>query len=292
SYTFAIQNTGTSALANVALTDPMPGLQGLAIDWTTSSDSATPAGTLSPNETVIGRASYTLTQADVNAGGVTNPNARVTASNPNGAQVAAASQATYTVPANPVIALTKTGALAAGSTGRAGDTVTYTFQATNQGNVTLANVAISDPMPGLSAISYRWPTATPNVLQPGQTVTATATMQLTQAQVNAGTIPNTATVTGTPPSGPAVTRTADATVTVASAPALTVRKVGTVTGSGAAGDRVTYAIDVTNSGNVTLSGVGVSDPGVETLTPPAGFSGTLQPGQTVRWTGSHVITQQ
>ncbi|QCR18322.1 DUF7507 domain-containing protein [Agrococcus sp. SGAir0287] len=291
SYTFAIQNTGTSPLTSVALTDPMPGLQGLAIDWTTSSDPATPAGTLSPGETVIGRASYTLTQANVNAGSVTNPNARVTGSNPNGAQVAATSQATYTVPANPVITLSKTAALAAGATGRAGDTVTYTFQATNQGNVTLTNVAISDPMPGLGALTYRWPTGTPNVLQPGQTVTATATMQLTQAQVNAGSVSNTATITGTPPSGPAVTRTADATLTVTAAPSLTVRKVGTVTGSGAAGDQITYAIDVTNSGNVTLTGVTVSDPGVETLTPPAGFSGTLQPGQTVRWTGSHVITQ-
>ena len=51
----------------------------------------------------------------------------------------------------------------------AGDTVTYTFTGKNTGTVTLHNVGVTDPLPGLSAVSCT-PTAptrtTPIVVTP------------------------------------------------------------------------------------------------------------------------------
>ncbi|MBK0296264.1 DUF11 domain-containing protein, partial [Bacillus sp. S34] len=89
-----------------------------------------------------------------------------------------------------------------GYTGRAGDTLAYTFRATNSGNQTLTGVTISDPHAGLGTLTYTWSGAAGR-LAPGQSVTATASYTVTQADVDAGAITNTATVTGTTPAPPA-----------------------------------------------------------------------------------------
>ncbi|MBK0296552.1 DUF11 domain-containing protein, partial [Bacillus sp. S34] len=71
----------------------------------------------------------------------------------------------------------------------AGDTVNWTFTVTNAGNRTLTGVTIADPLAGISAITYgSWASGTTGKLAPGQSVTATATSTLTQAQVDAGTL--------------------------------------------------------------------------------------------------------
>ncbi|MBK0296475.1 DUF11 domain-containing protein, partial [Bacillus sp. S34] len=90
-----------------------------------------------------------------------------------------------TVPATPGIAVSKTGALASGATGRAGDTVNYTFTVRNSGNTTLTGVTVADPLTGLSAITYAWP-GTAGRLTPGQSASGTATYKLTQKDVDAG----------------------------------------------------------------------------------------------------------
>ncbi|MFW0776071.1 DUF7507 domain-containing protein, partial [Paenarthrobacter nitroguajacolicus] len=82
-----------------------------------------------------------------------------------------------------------------------GDQIIYTFTAKNTGNVKLTGVAINDPLTGLSALAYTWP-GTAGELLPGQTVTATATYSITQADIDAGHVANSATTTGTPPIGP------------------------------------------------------------------------------------------
>ncbi|MFW0776067.1 DUF7507 domain-containing protein, partial [Paenarthrobacter nitroguajacolicus] len=87
---------------------------------------------------------------------------------------------------------------------KVGDVITYAFSAKNTGNVTLKNVSITDPLVGLSALVYTWP-GVPGELLPGQTVTAAATYAITQADIDAGHVANSATTTGTPPTGPPVT---------------------------------------------------------------------------------------
>ena len=76
----------------------------------------------------------------------------------------------------------------------AGDTIDYSFVVTNTGNVTLDPVAIDDPKVGVV-------TCPASSLAPGGSTTCTATYTLTQADVDAGHVANTATAGGTPPFG-------------------------------------------------------------------------------------------
>ena len=63
---------------------------------------------------------------------------------------------------------------------KAGQTVTYTITVTNDGNVTLTDVAISDALAGVTV-----GTLSATTLAPGATATATATYEVTQADKNA-----------------------------------------------------------------------------------------------------------
>src|SRR5690606_2379404 len=130
-------------------------------------------------------ATYTLTQADVDAGGVDNT-ATATGVPPSGEPPVEESTTTVPLDPAPAIELVKSGALATDATGSAGDAMEYAFTVTNTGNVTLTDVAVSDELEGLSEIVYgEWPGAE-GTLAPGQSVTATATYDLTQADIDAG----------------------------------------------------------------------------------------------------------
>ena len=176
-----------------------------------------------------------------------------------------------------------------------GSTVTYSFSATNTGNVTLTQVALSDPLPGLSPLTYTWP-ATAGTLAPGQTVTATATYAIRQADVDAGSVTNTATASGRTPAGDTVTGASQTTrvSTVAAAPSSTTTKTAAVSGSAGVGDVITYTVRTTNSGNVTLTGMAISDPlpGLSAFayTWP-GTAGRLAPGQSVTAVATYTIRQ-
>jgi hypothetical protein len=78
----------------------------------------------------------------------------------------------------------------------------------------MTDVAVTDPLPGLSAITYGpWPEGTEGLLLSGESVTATATWTVTQASVTAGSVSNTAVVSGDPPTGTFTPRSSN-TVTI------------------------------------------------------------------------------
>src|SRR5690606_13040772 len=142
----------------------------------------TSTGTLLPGESVTGTATYTITQADVDAGSVAN-SATGTGTPPSGPPLTPPGGTTVPLSPSPSIGLEKTGVVTSGS-GVAGDTITYTFVATNTGNVTLTDVVITDPLTGLSALTFgSWPAAS-GVLLPGESVTATATYLVKQSDVD------------------------------------------------------------------------------------------------------------
>ena len=175
------------------------------------------------------------------------------------------------VPPYPSINLTKT------MTGNAdedvtgdvslGDTLTYTFSVTNDGNVNLDPVSVNDPMPGLSPISCG-----ATSMAPGTLMTCTATYTVTQGDVNAGWINNTATATGTPPTGDNVTDTDDEEVIVPQNPLIDVEKYVSIDGGETWLDDddpigpfficntdPQFKFVVTNTGNVDLTGISLTD---------------------------------
>ncbi|GAA2082039.1 DUF7507 domain-containing protein [Microbacterium hatanonis] len=277
-YAFTVTNTGAVQLRDVQLSDPKPGLSAITFGtWPGAT------GTLDPGQSVTAKATYTLTAADVTAGEVGNT-ATATGLPPAGSRVSDESPALVVLPDPvPAISLDKTGVLT-------GDTVAYTFVVTNTGTVPLSGVTLTDELPGLSAITFgTWPGAT-GALAPGQKVTATASYTLTQADRDRGDIANTATATGTPPTGPAVSDEDDVELPVPQAPGISLDKTGVLEG-----DSIRYSFVVTNTGNVTLTGVTLADelPGISAITFGTwpGATGALAPGQKVTATASYTLAQ-
>ncbi|TKR27341.1 hypothetical protein FA014_01060 [Cellulomonas hominis] len=87
----------------------------------------------------------------------------------------------------------------------------FGFEVTNTGNVTLTDVTITDALPGLTDLSVAWP-GQAGVLTPGQQATATAHYVLTQDDVDAGSVHNTATVNAITIGGTTVTDQDSATI--------------------------------------------------------------------------------
>jgi uncharacterized repeat protein (TIGR01451 family) len=152
-----------------------------------------PATTLAPGATTTCTATYTVTQVDVDAGHVANT-ATASANPPSGAAVTATDSTDTLLAPAPKITLDKQAGTPSGNT--AGSTILYRFVVTNTGNVTLTAIGVDDPTAG--AVSC--PTT---VLAPAATTTCTATYHLTQADVDAGHVANTATVSATRPPGAA-----------------------------------------------------------------------------------------
>ncbi len=276
-YTFIVTNTGNVTLTGVTVTDPMVGAV------------TCPAGPLAPGGSKTCTATYTLTQADVNAGSVVNT-ATTTGTPPTGPPVTDDDNTSTPVPRTATIALDKqAGAIndldANGPD--AGDTIAYTFLVTNTGNVTLDPISVTDPAVG--AVS-----CPPGALDPGDSTTCTATYVLSPADVDSGHFANTATATGTPPPGVTPPTADDDTDTpIAGAPAIDLDKqAGAINDLDAngpdAGDTIAYTFIVTNTGNVTLTGVTVTDPMVGAVTCPAG---PLAPGGSKTCTATYTLTQ-
>jgi uncharacterized repeat protein (TIGR01451 family) len=161
----------------------------------------------------------------------------------------------------------------------------YSYLVTNSGNVTLTSVGITDSLSGLSAVTC--PAIT---LAAGASLMCSATYTITAADLSAGQVTNTATDHGTPPgsltpvvSGPATT------VVLAEKPAITLVKSAKPAIFDRPGQVITYSYRVTNSGNVTLASVGITDrrPGLRALTCPAK---TLAAGATETCTARYVTT--
>jgi uncharacterized repeat protein (TIGR01451 family) len=282
-FTLRVRNTGNVTLTNINVTDAF-----------FDPDLACTIPTLAPgaaDNSCTG--SYTVTQADVDAGRITNT-ASISVTPPTGLSAIGPATATAVVPgptAAPSLNVTKTPSATALV---AGDTITYSFAVQNTGNVTLQNVAISDAGLGFSCTIAN--------LAPGATATScadttplTATRTMTQADVDAGGYENTASVTATSaaPGGAAVNDSDQVTVLgPTQAPSVTMTKTGTPQTFAAVGQVVSYDYVVTNTGNISLTApITVTDNLIPSVICPATPAAGIPPNGTLTCTGSYQITQ-
>ena len=286
-YDFAVTNTGNVSLTSLSIADSLAAPAGPALSVTC------PSAPLAPGGTASCTASYTVTQADVDNGSVNNQ-ATALAVAPSSATVTS-NESTASVPIAQAPALTLAKSVTPQTADEVGDRVDYTFAVTNSGDTTITDLAIDDtltaPAGPLSPISC--PVTT---LAPDQVTECTASYVLTQADVDHGSVDNSATASGTAPAGATVTsNTSTATVTVAAAPALSLTKSAAPTTVSAAGATLGYTFSVTNTGNVTLNSLAI----VDTFEAPAGpplapidcGSATLAPNESTTCTADYTVTQ-
>jgi uncharacterized repeat protein (TIGR01451 family) len=272
-YTFKVENQGNVTLANVNIVDNLAGaiVQGAAIP------SLAPLTFDDTNFT----ASYTITTADVVAGRVTNQ-ATAKGKPPIGADVsdlsdnAAPNQNNPTITAitpMPSIALIKTitSVIDVNTSGftDAGDTINYTFSIKNTGNLPLNNVFVTDAPLNVLGLPI-------TLLPAGNTdaTTFTASHVINAADITAGQYSNQAKVQGTTISNTVVSDDSDnnsylendpTVAYFASSPKIalvkTVASTTDTNGSGTldSGDVINYKLEVTNTGNVILNNITVTD---------------------------------
>jgi uncharacterized repeat protein (TIGR01451 family) len=261
SYSYVVTNTG-----NVTLAGPV----------TVTDDKATvscPAGGLAPGASTTCTASYTITQADLDGGSVTNhatAHANGTDSNPDQATVNALSPSlTVTKAANPVGPV------------NAGDKIGFDISVSNSSTAgTATNVQISDQLPaglnwsinpsisGLSISTGGLLSGNLGNLAPGANVIIH--VEATTSSANCGPVTNLS-ATATPGNGSAAS-SGSASVTV-NCPDVTVVKTAD-SATVKAGDTAAFTIVVSNIGSGTAKNATVSDQ------LPAGITWAINPAVT------------
>ncbi len=277
-FSYLVTNLGTATLDSVGVTDLL-GESVVCNDTLLVPDASTTCST-----------THSITQPEIDAGAVVSD---ATASGTDAAGVTVTSSDTESVPVehDPAITLEKSGTsdnavVAPADRTDVGDVIDYTFSVTNTGNVTLTAIAIDDPP--LAAV-----TCPPDDVAPGATVECTGSYGVTQGDIEAGSVYNEASASATPPVGDAVVTTADTTVDLVQVTSIDITKSTATVSYDTVGEVVTYELTLTNTGNVALSDVVVSDANADDgsieCTPAAPLS--LAPGSSATCTAEHTVTQ-
>ncbi|WP_169513972.1 DUF7507 domain-containing protein [Agromyces subbeticus] len=259
-YTFLVRNTGNAPLTDVTVDDSLvAGVTPEPVDLPVF------------GEQLFTSTPYVVTQADVDAGGVTNI-ATAIGLGPDEDPVVSEEDTEFvpTPPREPAITLDKQAELNdtnGNGVADLGETIDYTFTVENTGNVTVTDATIVDDL--VSGISASV------TLAPGETNVFTADPYVvTQADLNTGSVNNSAIADAVSPIGPVESNTDTTKVlTPVPDPLLTLEKSGEITidvnGNGLAdvGDTVHYFFVTHNEGTVDLTGVTINDPKVGTTTP-------------------------
>ena len=318
-YTFTLENTGNVSITNPTVSDPVCQSPVGDLSFTNgfdNGDTGAQAGVLDVAEEWVFSCTTALTQIQIDAGNVVNT-ANATGLDPAGVPISDESNSGN--PGDAGGAITNTPLVRTPSFTvlkstnsvpvNAGDTLTYDFVLNNTGNVTISAPVVSDvkcAVPaGVASLNAGDVNGDGN-LAPNETFIYSCTsIPVTQIEVDDANVPNSVTVTGTPPAGTAL-QPAIATVNtpVAPTPSLTVVKSASaptqlVGGSTSPGDIIPYSYVVLNTGNVTLTSIGINDagpsfngiPGGSTLGPVTCSPAILAPTTQSACSVNYVLTQ-
>ena len=164
-----------------------------------------------------------------------------------------------------------------------GDTLTYTATATNSGNVPLENVNVKDLLIDTNGTDCA-------TLALGAECTLTGAHTISQNDVDAGEVSNTATATADGASDKMVSQTTN----VVQVMELTLEKTSTESGFDQKADEIPYSYKAINSGTTTLKGtIGVTDDKMDSddITCPTVPTAGLAPSAALTCTATYTITQ-
>lgn len=186
-----------------------------------------------------------------------------------------------------------------------GENIDYTFTVANNGNTTLTGVILSDPLiTNLNCAPVTIPLAS---LAPAGSFICTGSYTLTQADINSGSVVNTANASGnyTNCQTNAAASAADqdsATIQLPVSRSIDIVKDGSfnagIDNLANPSELITYTITVTNTGNQTLNNVTVSDPLINgtlsclsSIATPVSLPTVLTPQDYITCTGTYPVTQ-
>ena len=279
-YKITAANDGNLTLKNVVVTDELTG-----DEWTIDS--------LAPGQSSEAfTASHKVTQKDILNGSVVNE-ATAAGKSPDPDKpdpgVEPGETEDPTVDPNGHLTVTKetTSTPENGAAYALGETITYKVTATNDGNLTLKNVVVTDELTG-----DKW---TIESLKPGESSEAfTAEYKVTEQDILKGSVLNVATAKGESPDpdkpDPGVDPGEKEDPTETQQPSLFIEKIAAPAPNGgyALGDTIPYTIKVVNNGNVTISDITVTDD----LTGNQWTIGSLEPNAEKSYSTEYVVTEK
>ena len=246
-YTITVTNTGNTILKDLTVRDDM-----LGIDKVISE--------IKINGTNVISAQYTVTQDDIDKGGVIKN--IVTVGDKE-------TERDVNVEQNPGYTAVKTADKEKVTT--AGEEIIYTITVTNTGNTTLKDIAVKDDMAGINTKI--------DTIEVGKSASVTGTYTVKQSDIDkGGKIHNVATVGDKSP---------EKDVPVEQNPGYTAVKTADKEKVTTAGEVITYTITVTNTGNTTLKDIAVKDDmaGINTKID------TIEVGKSASVTGTYTVKQ-
>ncbi|WP_442934204.1 DUF7507 domain-containing protein [Micromonospora sp. CPCC 205539] len=295
-YLFHVVNTGGRTLTSVNVTD----VQAPPSSNANLGPITCAATVLAPGAQTSCTATYTVTQADLDNDGVTDT-ATAHGTPPGGGGPIDSPPSTLTIPESGLVAsidIVKTSTTTAIST--VGQQVPYSFHVVNTGGFTLTGVTVTDVQTPPSSNTNLGPiTCATTTLAPGANTACTATYTVTQADLDFGSLNDSATAQGTPPGGRPPVQSPPATLTIPGGevvPAISVVKSSTTPAFATVGQQVPYRFLVVNTGGTTLSNVNVTD----VQAPPSSNANlgpitcpqtTLAPGASTTCTATYTVTQ-
>lgn len=280
-YKITATNDGNLTLTNVKVEDALTGNVG---------ENAFTIDILAPGEAQTFDVRYVVTENDVLEGKVIN-NATGTATDPTDPDesktpITPGEKEDPIETPNPSLAVVKT----SDKTGvvKLGETITYTITVTNNGNVTINDIEVTDELTGNTGDNA----FTIDRLAVGETKQFTATYTVTEDDILEGTIVNRATAIGKDPRNEEVTGDGEVRVDTEEKDShLTVSKETTSEPENgekyALGETINYLITVTNDGNLTLTNVKVTDE----LTGDEWTIDELAPGEEETFDASYTVKE-
>lgn len=273
-YEIAIANTGNVTLTGTTLTDNLKQSGGaLALTSGPTLEGDDGNGLLDIGETWLYKATYQVTQANIDNG------ADIVNSASFGADDVDAKSASAVTTVTQASAFTVAKDVDEATYDAVGDVLHYKITIANTGGVTLTGITLNDALTDDEACPA-------TMLAPSASMQCTASYAVTQADLDTGEVVNTASID----TDQTDALTDGATSSADQSSALSVSKTSASHFS-KAGDTLDYNFIVTNSGNTTLTNVTLTDPLISNTAIPGCDYQELPPGAEMTCSGQYVVTQ-